>query len=480
MADGELEIRFEPNPTQRAFIVNKHEDMPFGVDYWASRVREGKSAALAWSAFYHANHNPGSKGVMIRDTWENLQRTTLQEFFKWFPNGVVGEFHQSKKLWTWAEGTGAIGTLQWFGMDDAKDAGSLQSMELGFAGMDEVAPAEGDGGIPALVFDLLLTRMNQPQMNWRSIKMASNNPDESHWSYERLAIDPPEGFHLWQATIPENEHNLPDGYYGNLRKKLAGRPDLIRRFLDGKFGFQQQGRAVTPQFNEDIHAATGLYAVRGPDLVLCWDFGLNPTCLITQVTPLGHWNILEAFVGDEIGVEELIADVVKPVLASRYRGFKWYHVGDPAGNQREQSSAKRSAVRSLRQELGGVFYKGPSTIRERINPLQAVLTKTIGGTGVVQIDKRRARAVYSALRGGWHYKESAGGVISNDPVKDIHSHPGDALSYGASKLFPMGRLQGPARIKAPRPATFFGAGDRYRGAPKTIAPDIKPADRRFV
>src|SRR5229473_1365880 len=268
MADGEITIEFEPNPTQRAFITSQST-----ADYWSSRVREGKSAGLAWSAFYHAQHNPGSKGVMIRDTWENLQRTTLQEFLKWFPSGVMGEWHQQQKKWTWAEGTGARGTLHWFGMDDAKDAGSLQSMELGFAGMDEVAPAEGDGGIPELVFDLLLTRMNQPEMSWRTIKMASNNPDESHWSYLRFAENPTEGFKLWQATIPENEHNLPNGYYGDLRKHLAHRPDLIRRFLDGKFGFQQSGRAVTPQFNEDIHLATGLFAVRGPELVLCWDFG---------------------------------------------------------------------------------------------------------------------------------------------------------------------------------------------------------------
>jgi hypothetical protein len=309
--------------------------------------------------------------------------------------------------------------------------------------------------------------------------MASNIPDESHWSYIRFAENPPAGYHLWQATIPENEHNLPDGYYGDQRKKLAHRPDLIRRFLDGKFGFQQQGRAVTPQFNEELHAVTGLYPIRGVDLVLCWDFGLNPTCIITQITPLGHWNILEAFVGDGIGVEELIVDTVKPVLASRYRDWKFSHVGDPAGKQREQTSSKRSAIGSLRRELGGVFRAGPVATSERINPLQAVLSRTIGGAGVVQVDRRRARAVYSALRGGWHYKESAGGIISPEPVKDIHSHPGDALAYGAAIKFPMGRLQGTARIKPPQRASFFGSGGSPRLAPKILGPNGRPVEQRF-
>jgi len=456
MADGEITIEFSPNPTQRAFITSQAR-----ADYWSCRVREGKSVGLGWSAFYHACHNPGSKGVMIRDTWENLQRTTLKTFFEWFPPGIMGEWHQQQKKWTWYPGTGATGVIHWFGMDDAKDAGALQSMELGFAGVDEVAPSEGDGGIPELVFDLLLTRMNQVWENplaWRAIKMASNNPDESHWSYRRFVEYPDSGFKLWQSLSPENEHNLPTGYYGDLRRLLAHRPDLVRRFLDGKFGFQQAGRAVTPQFNDDIHLATGLVPLKGPELVLCWDFGLNPTCLITQVSPMGHWLILEAFVGDEIGVEELIVDTIKPILASRYRGFRWRHVGDPAGQQREQSSAKRSAVRTVRTELGGVWRSGPVALRERLEPLRAVLSRTIGGRGLVQIDRRQARAVYAALRGGWHFKENTGGVISPEPVKDIHSHPADALSYGAALLFPMGRMQAPRGGRRPQPATFFSGG----------------------
>lgn len=471
MANNEIEIQFEPNPTQRAFIISQAP-----ADYMSSRVREGKSAALAWSFFYFCQHNPGARGVYIRDTWENLRRTTLQEFFKWFPPGVMGTWNEDKHLWTWAEGV-AKGSCLWFGMDNPNDAGKLQSLELGFGAMDEVAPAEGLGGVPELVFDLLLTRMNQPGMNWRSIKMASNNPDETHWSYKRFADPGTPGFKLWQPMAPENEKNLPFGYYETLRQQLAGRPDLIRRFLDGKFGFQQIGRAVTPQFNEDIHLAIGLAPIRGPELVLCWDFGLNPTCLITQVTPMGFWNILEAHVGDEIGVEELIVETIKPILASRYRGYRWRHVGDPAGKMREQSSSKRSAVRTLRNELGGIFLAGPSTLSERLEPLRAILTRTIGGQGVVQVDRRRAKPVWSALRGGWHFKDNGEGVISNEPVKDMHSHPGDALSYGASKLFPMGRLLGSRRARPAQPATFFGGAAAARSAPKILGPDGRPAER---
>jgi hypothetical protein len=41
-------------------------------------------------------------------------------------------------------------------------------------------------------------------------------------------------------------------------------------------------------------------------------------------------------------------------------------------------------------------------------------------------------------------------------VKDIHSHPADALSYAAARLFPVGRLQRQGGQKASPRATFFG------------------------
>ena len=446
--DSLIYIDFKPNPTQRGFITSRST-----ADFFSCRVGEGKSTALNWGALYHTRHNPGARWAMIRDTWENLRRTTLASFFERFR--AMGTWHETNKEWTWASGV-ANGTILWLGMDDPKDAAKLQSLELAGFGMDEVAPAEGSGGVPELVFDLALTRLRQPGMNWYAAKLASNNSDDTHWVYRRFVDPGTEGFRLWQPAFAENEKNLPPGYYATLRKQIGHRTDLVSRFIDGQFGFQQIGTAVTPQFNEKLHLANGLLPVRGQELVLLWDFGLNPTCIITQPTPLGHWLVLQSMVGDGIGAQELIEEVVKPVLAQRYFGFRWRHIGDPNGNMREQSSSKSSAVNVIRQELGGPFRGGPPGFYDRVEPLRAVLSRTISGTGVVQIDRVRAREVWMSLRGGWHFVERVSGVLSPDPVKDIHSHPGDAMSYGASRLFPMGRAQRQPR-RGPSPtATFFG------------------------
>ena len=446
------ETKFIPNAIQKQFIESRAV-----ADLFSSRMGEGKSAGLCWSIFYHTSHNPGARWAMIRDTWENLQATTLKEFTKWFPPGIYGTWNASSKTYTWGVESMGRGEVQFLGMDDPKDASKLQSRELAGFAIDEPSPAAESGGVDELVFDLAMSRLRQPGMKWYAAKLAQNNPDENHWTYRRFIADPVEGFRHWQTAAPENEHNLPPQYYEKLRQIWAHRPDIVRRFVDGKYGFQQQGKAVTPEWNDDIHLATGLVPVRGVPLHLLWDFGLNPTCLITQVTPLGHWLILEAHVGDGIGVIELIESVIKPTLVQNYRRFTWSHIGDPAGLNKEQSSSKQTAVRAILKELGGTWRSGVKSL-DRIEPLRAVLRQTRGGAGLIQVDRAKAKPVWQALRGGWHYHVARSGLIQREPLKNEHSHPGDAMSYGASILFPLGKLKTRASAKPAAHASFFQSG----------------------
>lgn len=432
---SEHRIEFKANPVQQGFIESRAT-----ADLFSSRMGEGKSAALAWASFYFTRSNPGARGAIIRDTWENLRDTTQKEFFKWFSPGVMGSYKDSTKTFTWGC-DGLSGEVTFIGMDDPKDASKLMSRDLAYFCVDEPAPAQGNGGVDELVFDIGLSRLRQSGMKWYSAKLAENNPDESHWTYRRFVDPGTRGFRVWQPKDAENDKNLPVGYYRKLRALWGHRPDLQRRFIDGRFGFQQIGKAVTPEWNDEIHLAMGLSPVRGTDLVLLWDFGLNPTCIVTQVTPLAHWHALESMVGSGVGVMELIEAVVAPRLAQDYRGFGLRHIGDPAGVTMEQSSSANSAVRVLKKMLGGQWQSGPPSIAARVDPLRAVLRQVRNGTGLLRVDRERCAHVWNALRGGWHRHVNREGVVSPDPVKNEHSHPGDAMGYGAARLFPLGRLR---------------------------------------
>lgn len=447
MTDGVHETRFKANPIQNQFIRSQAR-----ADFWCTRMGEGKSAALAWCSFYHTRHNPGAVWAVIRDTWENLRDTTQEEFFKWFPPGIYGTYHHTNKEYTWAEGV-AKGKVKFLGMDDPDDVSKLQSRKIDGFAFDEPAPALNSGGIPETVFDVALSRARDPGMQWYPVKLAANNPDESHWTYKRFVDPGTEGFRYHQSARPENEKNLRQGYYAELRRQWAHRPDFIKRFVDGKFGYSQQGKAVTPQWNDEFHLATGLSPLPGVEVVMLWDWGLNPTCVITQVTPMRQWLILDAMVGEDIGVEELIETEVKPLLATKYKRFGWWHIGDPAGENREQSTSKASAVRTVLKMLGGRWRAGPKSTFEGVEPLRAVLSRN----NLVQVDRNNARAVWMALRGGWHYHVARTGVVSTEPVKNIHSHPGDAMRYGAAVLFPMAlKSIGRARGRKAPVATYFG------------------------
>lgn len=458
-----MKIKFDANPTQKDFIESRAE-----ADLFSSRKGEGKSAALCWAIMYHTKHNPGATWLVIRDTWENLRRTTLKEFLGWFPDGVMGTWNAGEKSYTWnTAATGLSGKVYWMGAEDEMDASKIASMPLAGFAIDEPSGAAGEtSGVDEFIFDTAKAQLRQPGMKWYAIKLAQNNPDEGHWTYRRFVAPgtPPDpdipllpaqesGFKAWQTKTPENTAHLPPGYYEGLRKSWAHRPDLVRRFVDGKYGYQQVGRPVTPEWSDDLHLSPiPLKPMRGLPLHLLYDGGLNPTCLITQVTPLGYWNILETFVGDGIGMFQLIETVAKPAITARYHGFGLIHVGDPNLAMREQSDARNSAAKVITRELGGVYHRGGNDEMARIEPLRAVLTRVIQGRGVMQVDPENAIHVHRALRGGWHYGKPRGGG-EGKIKKNMHSHPGDALGYGAAWLFPLGKATGTPPPRRPAQPT---------------------------
>lgn len=476
-------IEFIANPTQRRFIESRHQ-----ADLFSSRKGEGKSAALVWSAFYYTKHNPGATGIAIRDTFENLRRTTMKEFFHWFPDGVFGKYSPGEKKWTWDKNrTGLEGEIYWLGADDESAASKIASMPLAFALIDEPAPAAGDSeGVPEMIMDTIIGQLRQPGMRWYAIKLAQNNPDETHWTYRRFVDpgNPPEkaakmferagvkllpdqqaGFVAYQTKDPENLEHLPPGYYENLVETWKHRPDLVKRFVQGKYGYQQVGKAVTPEWSDELHLARHLTPMKGIPLWLLYDGGHNPTCIITQITPMGFWLILESFVGEGIGMYQLIEQEVGPAIRSRYSGFEMLHTGDPNLQMKEQSNTNQSAAKVITRELGGHFQPGPPDVEARVEPLKVVLGKTINGTGLVQVDRDRARHVWYALRGGWHWAQHRGGTIGTIK-KNMHSHPGDSMGYGAARLFPLGKpKKAKGASQGQQPGSYYGRSPAQQAAP---------------
>ena len=483
-------VRFIANPIQRQFIESRAE-----ADLWSCRMGEGKSAGLCWASFFHAKENPGARHVFFRDTYVNLQRTTQAEFFKWFPPGRVGTWHEAKKLWKWnVDGLGKAEVL-WMGADSEDDISRLQSLSIGGAFFDEPAPGSDSGGIPHSIFGTAATRLRDGGQgtNWYALKLAENSPDETHWTYiefvdpgqpvhdDPIPPDQERGFKLHRGS-PENLLHLPRGYYERLERRMTamGRPDLVRRFVHGDFGFQQSGQPVTPQYREDLHGYDYLMPENNTDLLLLWDFGAGTgtTCTVTQPRKDGHWDVLASWNEPGSGVKQLIASHVRPYLNTDANGLYYWHSGDPAGSSRDASDSTQNSVRMIRDELGGRWRNGALKLADGIDPLRWALSQLLpDGEPMVRVSKKDAIIVHRSLRGGWKYRTQGSGVVAQTPTKDSNSHPGDTMRYGASVLYPHATMRSAMRIDAGTPGLKPFAASRRWSDPRPGPGPGKPGHR---
>ena len=123
----------------------------------------------------------------------------------------------------------------------------------------------------------------------------------------------------------ENIENLVPGYY---RRMCIGKDlEWIKVYGQGKYGFVQDGKPVFPQYNDDLHCKEFKADPELP-LVLGWDAGLTPACVIAQLSKRGQLRILDELNSVDTGVYQFARDGVNSHLANYYPS---YHFGGSCG-----------------------------------------------------------------------------------------------------------------------------------------------------
>lgn len=267
--------------------------------------------------------------------------------------------------------------------------------------------------------------------------MTLNYPDEDHWTWQRFIADPQQGTQAFR--IPPGENASPKDR-AEWARALAGRPDLLRRLLAGEPGTVALGPQVAMGFREDLHISSSrLSVVKGEPLILGWDGGHTPTCIIGQHIS-GTVRVLASLYAENCGMRQLIGAHVRPWLA---RKAKWeldrpdllLHGGDPTLDTGEQADIDQSPVRVINQMLGGQWIPGAVDWQSRIGPVLALL---ICHSAVV-IDPVDAKPLIQALSGRWYYPQDRNGKVSRDlPKKPNHPWEdlGDAFCYFIGRIAP--------------------------------------------
>ena len=276
-------------------------------------------SSLAPIAWHPKDHKPTRmcRGIVLRDTFRQVEKTVLESWKQWFHKGYSGS--------TWEGGNDrpVTHTLRFMGMDGIRlemitefaglNENSIETMmkgrEYSFGWLNEVdTHAEGAiddleqrlGRYPSA--NILLTKREiaalEQQLGRKlyapteRMKMAigdMNAPTIDSWTYGTLVTNrkPDRAFYQQPSGMSEdaeNLFNLDDGYYERIVNNQE--EHFVRRMVENKFGYSRAGKAVHPSFDHQRHVAASPIALKTDiDLHIGVDAstgGLSPAAMFGQ------------------------------------------------------------------------------------------------------------------------------------------------------------------------------------------------------
>ncbi len=290
---------YNPVPTIRQFALSdafiRALIGPFG---------SGKSSGCVVEIVRRAREQrPGPDGIartrwaVIRNTYGELNDTTIKTFFAWFPPEYYGKYHATERKYVIKAFEKCEIEILFRALDEPDDVRKLLSLDLTGAWVNEARE------VPWPVVDALQGRLgrypaqNQGGPTWYGMVLDTNPPDsdsrfykffeEEQWrpSFDamiRAGVLPPTMipddfariFHQPSGLSPQAENlaNLPAGYYQRLG--IGKKAEWIKVYIKGDYGFVSDDKAIFPDFNEGVHLRKDVEPVRGVPVYRGWDFGL--------------------------------------------------------------------------------------------------------------------------------------------------------------------------------------------------------------
>jgi hypothetical protein len=431
-------IEYTPSPTLERF----HGSNAF-VRGVRGPIGSGKSVAMCWEIYTRAYEQaPGPDGVrrsrwvIIRNTYGELESTTVQTWLDWFPQELVGKLVYGApitQLCKFKHDDGSAIELDvWFlALDRPDHVKKLLSLECTGIWINEARE------LPKAILDAATGRVGRyPSKRdggptWFGVIMDTNPPDTDHWWYRLAEEQQPEDFEFFaqppgDSEQAENTANLPDGYYARLK---GGKTDeWIKVYVRGDYGFVLDGKPVYPEFRDSLHVRE-FSIIKGLPLYGGMDFGLTPAGVFGQRLANGQIRIHSELVTEDMGVKRFGALWLQEANL-RYPGLEFAAItGDPAGNARGDD--ERTSFDILKGENVDAKPAYTNDFTMRREAFAAPMGRLIDGEPGLLIHPQCKR-LRKALAGGYHYKrvKVAGADRFHDqPDKNMHSHVAEAGQY---------------------------------------------------
>ena len=323
-------------------------------------VRSGKSTGMSVEIMNRAakqRAGPGkirrTRWAVIRNTYRELEDTTLRTWLMWFPENIFGTFNRRTMTHTIQFNDMYVEVL-FRALDRPDDVAKLLSLEITGAWVNEARE------IPKAIIDVLGDRVEQypPKMDegctWGGVFMDTNSPDEDHW-WTELESEPPKdwSFFIQPGALKEVKGKfLPDPRAENIRnlngghdyyvKRVAGKKEsYIRVYYCNQFGYVEEGKRVHPEYVDAVHCSPSplIPDPRHPVFVGL-DFGLTPAAAFFSRRPNGQWWLFKEIATEDIGIKKFGEMLLMPYLLSELSDFEVEIFGDPYGNTGSQNDNK--------------------------------------------------------------------------------------------------------------------------------------------
>jgi hypothetical protein len=391
-----------------------------------------------------------TKWAVVRNTYRELEDTTLATWLMWYPEAVFGRFNYGTMTHHVRVNDIECDVL-FRALDRPDDIKKLLSLELTGAWGNEARE------LPRAIIDVLGDRVEQypPRRTlddgteygctWGGVFLDTNSPDEDHWWFEAEA-NPPEGWEFFtqpgalmevegkfvRNPMAENIRNLNGGHEYYLKRVAGKKKSYVRVYYCNQFGYVEEGKRVHPEYNDSIHVAPSpLVPDSRHPVVVGFDFGLTPAAAFFSRRPSGQWWLFHELVTENIGIKQFAELVLIPYLIENLLDYSITYYGDTHGNVGAQTDKKTPGqifealgIRVVMPDLG----TGDTIRREA---LAQPLSRMIDGQPGLLVD-RNCKTIRKGLSSKFYYKrvQVVGDEKYHDkPEKNFWSHVCEAAEH---------------------------------------------------
>lgn len=434
------ELNYNPPPTLACFMQSNQR-----VRIVRGPVGSGKSSCMVMELLRRAAEQAPdpkdgvrrSRAVIVRNTMPQLKATSLKTVLELLRPIVQWEA-QNSTIWI---KMGDIET-EWILMplDTPDNVDRLLSLDITFAWMSELRE------LPAKLLSDVLSRCGRfPSMmhggpTWHGVIGETNSFDaDSEWNkiLEDKELDGKPLPSSWGYFIQpgareanaENKENLVAGYYDDLIQNNGAA--WVEQYVDNIIAPSLAGEAVfRSSYRWQFHLAKEiLKPIPGTMVVVGMDFGRHPSAILTQMDARGRIVALDEAYGDNMGVEQFVNTVLRPILARpEYMRLPIGVVGDPSGVARAQIGEE--SVFGALKRLGLSSQPAmTNSIEPRIRAVEKWLLQQRGGDAALLISPA-CEMLRKTLQSKYRYARKKDGGLQPLPEK---SHPwsdiADAFQY---------------------------------------------------